>query len=85
MASGNRITHAWLILGGMRNDPPYGFEDRVLEFIDYFENRRLPECFKIFYDNPLFRQRSEGEGSQHQGSYRYWGAGVATQSVGSKL
>lgn len=62
MASGNRITHAWLVPGGVRNDLPDGFEDKAIKFIDYFEKKRLPEYDKIFYDNPLFRQRSEGVG-----------------------
>ncbi len=62
IASGNRITHAWLVPGGVRNDLPEGFIDKALRFLDYFENKRLPEYGKIFYDNPLFRQRSEGVG-----------------------
>ena len=62
MASGNRITHAWLVPGGVRNDLPEGFEDKAVKFIDYFEKKRLPEYDKIFYNNPLFRQRSEGVG-----------------------
>lgn len=62
MATGNRITHAWLVPGGVRNDIPEGFADKALKFIDYFEAKRLPEYDKIFYDNPLFRQRSEGVG-----------------------
>jgi NADH-quinone oxidoreductase subunit D len=33
-----------------------------LKYLDYFETKRLPEYYKIFYDNPLFRQRSEGVG-----------------------
>ncbi len=62
MASGNRITHAWLVPGGVRNDLPYGFEEKAIKFIEYFEKKRLPEYFKIFYNNPLFRQRSEDVG-----------------------
>ena len=62
MASGNRITHSWLVPGGVRNDLPAGFVDKALKFLDYFEKKRLPEYDKIFFDNPLFRQRSEGIG-----------------------
>ncbi|WP_148681034.1 NADH-quinone oxidoreductase subunit D [Candidatus Nitrososphaera gargensis] len=61
MASGNRITHAWLVPGGVRNDLPEGFSDKAEKFLSYFE-KRLVEYDKIFYDNPLFRQRSEGVG-----------------------
>jgi NADH-quinone oxidoreductase subunit D len=62
MASGNRITHSYIVPGGVRNDLPEGFADKALKSLDYFESRRLPEYDKIFYDNPLFRQRSEGVG-----------------------
>jgi NADH-quinone oxidoreductase subunit D len=61
-ASGNRITHSYLVPGGVRNDLPQGFTDKAFKFLDYFENKRLPEYDKIFYDNPLFRQRSEAVG-----------------------
>jgi NADH-quinone oxidoreductase subunit D len=62
MASGNRITHSYIVPGGVRNDLPQGFADKAFKFLDYFETKRLPEYNKIFYDNPLFRQRSEGVG-----------------------
>jgi NADH-quinone oxidoreductase subunit D len=62
MASGNRITHSYIVPGGVRNDLPEGFVDKAVKFLDYFESKRLPEYNKIFYDNPLFRQRSEGVG-----------------------
>ena len=62
MASGNRITHSYIVPGGVRNDLPEGFADKALKYLDYFETKRLPEYDKIFYDNPLFRQRSEGVG-----------------------
>src|SRR5919112_6200131 len=62
MASGQRITHSYIVPGGVRNDLPEGFTDKAFKFLDYFERKRLPEYDKIFYDNPLFRQRSEGVG-----------------------
>jgi NADH-quinone oxidoreductase subunit D len=62
MASGNRITHSYIVPGGVRNDLPDGFADKALKSLDHFESKRLPEYDKIFYDNPLFRQRSEGVG-----------------------
>ena len=61
MASGQRITHAYLVPGGVRNDIPSEFKTKAFEFMDYFE-KRLNEYDKIFYNNPLFRQRSEGIG-----------------------
>jgi NADH-quinone oxidoreductase subunit D len=61
MASGQRITHAYLVPGGVRSDIPSEFKNKAFEFIDYFE-KRLNEYDKIFYNNPLFRERSEGIG-----------------------
>jgi len=61
MISGERITHAWVIPGGVRNDIPNEFLSKAPKFLDYFE-KRLDEYDKIFYDNPLFRQRSENVG-----------------------
>lgn len=61
MASGQRITHAYLVPGGVRSDIPSEFKTKAFEFMDYFE-KRLNEYDKIFYNNPLFRERSEGIG-----------------------
>lgn len=57
--TGARVTHAYNIPGGVRNDLPYGFKDRCLRQISYFE-KRLKEYEDIFYNNPLLRQRTEG-------------------------
>jgi len=59
--TGARVTHAFNIPGGVRNDMPEGFKDRCLRQIAYFE-KRLVEYEDIFYNNPLFRQRTEGVG-----------------------
>ena len=57
--TGARVTHAFNIPGGVRNDMPEGFKDRCLSQIRYFQ-KRLKEYEDIFYNNPLFRQRTEG-------------------------
>jgi len=59
--TGARVTHAFNIPGGVRNDMPEGFEERCLRQVAYFE-KRLAEYEDIFYNNPLFRQRTEGVG-----------------------
>src|ERR671916_2663915 len=59
--TGARVTHAFSIPGGVRNDVPNGFKDRCLKNIAYFE-KRLKEYEDIFYNNPLLRQRTEGVG-----------------------
>jgi NADH-quinone oxidoreductase subunit D len=57
--TGARVTHAFNIPGGVRNDMPEGFKQKCLDHIKYYETR-LKEYEDIFYNNPLFRQRTEG-------------------------
>jgi len=59
--SGARVTHAYLIPGGVRNDLPSNFEERCLRQVEYFE-KRLKEYEAIFYQNPLLKARTEGSG-----------------------
>jgi len=59
--SGARVTHAYLVPGGVRNDLPSNFEDRCLRQVEYFE-KRLKEYEAIFYQNPLLKARTEGSG-----------------------
>ena len=59
--TGARVTHAFNIPGGVRNDIPEGFKEKALRHIAYYE-KRLEEYEDIFYNNPLLRQRTEGVG-----------------------
>ncbi|MFZ0328308.1 MAG: NADH-quinone oxidoreductase subunit D [Nitrososphaeraceae archaeon] len=59
MLTGARVTHAFNIPGGVRNDMPYGFPEKCLRQIAYFE-KRMKEYESVFYNNPLMRQRTEG-------------------------
>jgi NADH-quinone oxidoreductase subunit D len=59
--SGARVTHAYLVPGGVRNDLPSNFEERCLRQVEYFE-KRLREYEAIFYQNPLLKARTEGSG-----------------------
>jgi NADH-quinone oxidoreductase subunit D len=59
--SGARVTHAYLVPGGVRNDLPANFEDRCLRQVEYFE-KRLKEYEAIFYQNPLLKARTQGSG-----------------------
>jgi NADH-quinone oxidoreductase subunit D len=59
--SGARVTHAYLVPGGVRNDLPSNFEDRCLRQVEYFE-KRLKEYEAIFYQNPLLKARTQGSG-----------------------
>jgi NADH-quinone oxidoreductase subunit D len=57
--TGARVTHAYNIPGGVRNDMPDGFKDRCLRQLRYLQ-KRFKEYEDIFYNMPLFRQRTEG-------------------------
>ncbi len=82
MASGQRITHAYLVPGGVRSDIPSEFKTKAFEFMDYFE-KRLNEYDKIFYNNPLFRQRSEGIGIlRRQDAIDFGTTGSVTRASG---
>jgi len=59
--TGHRVTHAFNIPGGVRNDMPINFKEKCLTQVNYFE-KRLKEYEHIFYNNPLMRQRTEGVG-----------------------
>ncbi len=59
--SGARVTHAYLIPGGVRNDLPSNFEERCLRQVNYFE-KRLKEYEDIFYQNPILKSRTQDTG-----------------------
>ena len=59
--SGARVTHAYFVPGGVRNDAPSNFEEKCLRHVNYFE-KRLEEYEDIFYQNPVLKQRTEGTG-----------------------
>ena len=59
--TGARVTHAYFVPGGVRNDLPPGFEEACLRQVDYFE-KRIKEYAAIFYDNPILISRTEKTG-----------------------
>jgi NADH-quinone oxidoreductase subunit D len=61
MLTGARLTYSFLAPGGPRRDLPFGFEDRLLKLLDYFE-KRLKEYDRIFFSNPSVVARTKGVG-----------------------
>ena len=59
--TGARVTHSYLIPGGVRNDVAANFEDVCLRQVDYFE-KRIKEYADIFYDNPILISRTQDTG-----------------------
>jgi len=59
--TGARITHSYIVPGGVRRDLPQGFAEEAVKRTLYFE-KRLDEYEKIFFNNPLFSSRAKGVG-----------------------
>jgi len=59
--TGARITHAYLIPGGVRNDTPPNFKDKCLRQVNYLE-KRLDKYRDMFYDNPVLQSRTVDTG-----------------------
>lgn len=59
--TGARVTHAYFVPGGVRNDLPANFEDVCLRQVDYFESR-IRKYTDMFYDNPILISRTRGAG-----------------------
>lgn len=58
---GARVTFAYIIPGGVRNDMPDGLKERALKTCDWFD-KRIQEYEKIFLYNPLFEGRTRRVG-----------------------
>ena len=54
---GARVTFAYLVPGGVRNDMPQGLQERAYKTFDWFE-KRIAEYEKIWLYNPIFEQRT---------------------------
>jgi NADH-quinone oxidoreductase subunit D len=61
MISGQRVTYAFFVPGGVRNDIPDGVKERAEKACDYFE-KRLVEYERIFMNNPIYEKRAKGIG-----------------------
>jgi NADH dehydrogenase I D subunit len=61
MVCGARITLSYIRPGGLFQDVPPAFKDRVQDVVDYFP-RRFDEYEKMLTDNPIWRGRMEGVG-----------------------
>jgi NADH-quinone oxidoreductase subunit D len=58
---GARVTFAYIIPGGVRNDIPDYAIEKGLQTCDWFE-KRMDEYEKIFMNNPIWMQRSQKVG-----------------------
>ncbi|MEM0200932.1 MAG: NADH-quinone oxidoreductase subunit D [Candidatus Micrarchaeaceae archaeon] len=60
-ATGQRMFYVNMRLGGINREFPKDFEDKTMEFLDYFE-KRLKEYKNFIEKNPIFIQRMKGIG-----------------------
>lgn len=58
--SGARMLYNYLRIGGVRNDFPPGWLDKVKDFLDYLERRVFPEYETLVTGNRILRWRTEG-------------------------
>src|SRR2546429_1532116 len=60
-ASGGRLTPSYFRIGGLMMDIPAGFERRVQQFEDHFQNA-VDEFDKLLTGNRIFQKRTQGVG-----------------------
>ncbi len=59
--TGLRMNHAFIRPGGLAQDMPEGWQDKVLEAVAHFD-KELPGYDKLLTAQPIWRQRLEGVG-----------------------
>jgi NADH-quinone oxidoreductase subunit D len=79
---GARVTFAYLVPGGVRNDMPEGLAVRANKTFDWFE-KRIQEYEKVWLNNPVFRQRTKGVGVLSRGeAVRFGATGTVLRASG---
>lgn len=58
---GARLTYSYITLGGVHDDLPEGFTDRLSKFLDYFEPR-IAEYHTLLTNNHIFIKRTANIG-----------------------
>ena len=58
---GARVTFAYIVPGGVRNDMPEWLTEKALKTFDWFD-KRIQEYERVFLYNPLFEERSKRVG-----------------------
>jgi NADH-quinone oxidoreductase subunit D len=59
--TGLRMNHAYIRPGGLAQDFPEDYREKVQEFIDWMD-KYLPSYDKLLTNNPIWKQRLEGVG-----------------------
>ena len=85
MIAGQRVSYAFILPGGVRNDMPEEVKKKAEKACDYFE-KRLVEYDKLLMNNPLFERRAKGVGIlTKQDAIRLGVVGPALRASGVKF
>ena len=61
MLTGARVTHTYIVPGGVRADLPKGFKERAEQVLSYLE-KRIWDYYKMLFQNRTFQDRTVGVG-----------------------
>ena len=83
--AGARVTFAYTIPGGVRNDIPEFAIEKGLKTCDWFD-KRMDEYEKIYFENPMVHQRSDGIGVlTRDDAIAYGATGTVARASGLKV
>ena len=82
---GNRLTYNYIRPGGVSFDLTEGWEDKCLDFLDYFL-KKLPDYHRLITNNPIFQMRTRGIGKLSAEDAIAWGlSGPTLRGSGVKF
>ncbi|HAN76830.1 MAG TPA: NADH-quinone oxidoreductase subunit D [Bacteroidales bacterium] len=81
--TGGRIYHIYILIGGVRNDIPVGFKQRMLDNLREIEGF-MKDIRKVLFDNYVFKKRTIGLGIiEPEWIYPYGIVGPNARAAGS--
>jgi len=81
---GARVTFAYIIPGGVRNDMPADMTPKALQTFEWFE-KRIQEYEKMWLNNPLLEDRLKGVGVlKREDAIRFGATGIVLRASGVK-
>lgn len=75
--SGGRLLYNYFRIGGMKNDFPPGWLERVIEMLDIIEKKSIPQYHTLLTENRIFQLRTQGVGKLNSKDAIAWGASGA--------